>query len=328
MPFSIHRFAWAVATLVSAAIPAHAAPRYHVRDLGPAAFVVQIDSQGVVCGQDHKHPALWAEGTWTRIGNESYFVKSCKGDWAAGYRQGSKNGAAAVVWKPKAGIKLLVHGGVDSYSTVIRQDGRVYGAALMPEGHSFPFTWKDGTMTTMPFVEGFDWTVPAAVNSALEIAGWAANTALRPGCPMVPLLYTGGSWTDLGSLGGTCGQSRGINDDGTVVGWSMLAGDSVRHAFSWSNGAMSDLGTLGGATSQADDINDIGQIVGTSLDATGRTRAFIFTDGVMTPLDTLVLRSSFKGTLEEAVSINSAGQIIVQGHSRHHTPHAFLLDPA
>ena len=69
--------------------------------------------------------------------------------------------------------------------------------------------------------------------------------------------------TDLGTLGGTNSNARGINVFGQVVGYSTTAGGAT-HAFIYAGGMMADLGTLGGTSSYAYGISDGGQIVGTS----------------------------------------------------------------
>ena len=70
---------------------------------------------------------------------------------------------------------------------------------------------------------------------------------------------------------------------------------------------MTDLGTLGGNNSVAWSINDLDQVVGYSQNAEGNERAFIWQDGVMTDLNTLV---SAGFTLVSATSINNLSQII------------------
>lgn len=70
---------------------------------------------------------------------------------------------------------------------------------------------------------------------------------------------------DLGTLGGSHTETRGINKLGQVAGWSYLSGNSVNSAFSWQNGAIHDLGVNpGGTYSAAYGINDSGKIVGQS----------------------------------------------------------------
>ena len=50
---------------------------------------------------------------------------------------------------------------------------------------------------------------------------------------MDPFLWTNGTMTDLGTLGGTCGVVDALNDRGEVVGFSDLSGDKVLHPFLW-----------------------------------------------------------------------------------------------
>jgi probable HAF family extracellular repeat protein len=57
--------------------------------------------------------------------------------------------------------------------------------------------------------------------------------------------------TDLGTLGGTFSLAGGINNRGSVEGFSNLPGDTASHAFFWQKGVMTDLGTLGGPNSNA-----------------------------------------------------------------------------
>src|SRR5947199_10434111 len=70
---------------------------------------------------------------------------------------------------------------------------------------------------------------------------------------------------DLGTLGGTHSYGYAINDNGQVVGYSRLPGDTSYHAFLWSGGSMTDMGTLGGKSSYAYGIDNSGRVVGKSL---------------------------------------------------------------
>jgi probable HAF family extracellular repeat protein len=86
---------------------------------------------------------------------------------------------------------------------------------------------------------------------------------------------------------------------------------------------MHDLGTLGGRSSAANDINSAGEVAGYSLLADGRKSAFVYRNGTMLDLNTLIGGGWW---LEEAAAINDAGQIagtgIYEGERR-----AFRLDP-
>jgi probable HAF family extracellular repeat protein len=92
---------------------------------------------------------------------------------------------------------------------------------------------------------------------------------------------------------------------------------------------MTDLGTLPGDVvfSSALGINNKGQVVGTSRDARGNQRAFLWQDGVMTDLNTLIPASS-PLFLFAAQAINSRGQIAgVAVQISTDEGHAFLATP-
>jgi probable HAF family extracellular repeat protein len=75
--------------------------------------------------------------------------------------------------------------------------------------------------------------------------------------------------TDLGTLGGSNSEGRGINASGQVTGTSFVSGFTAQHAFRTTpTGRVSDpgtdLGTLGGTNSFGNSINDAGQVAGSS----------------------------------------------------------------
>ena len=114
------------------------------------------------------------------------------------------------------------------------------------------------------------------------------------------VLWENGKVRNLGSLGGVAWNTpMAINNKGEVVGFSDLSGDGSGapnfHAFLWTKaGGMKDLGTLSGdAYSEALGINEAGQIVGVSYGVSFSTsRAFIWENGEMTDLNSLVAPSS------------------------------------
>ncbi|MGA8620713.1 MAG: hypothetical protein WB660_19580 [Candidatus Sulfotelmatobacter sp.] len=78
---------------------------------------------------------------------------------------------------------------------------------------------------------------------------------------------------------------------------------------------MQDLGTLpGDILSIAYAINDQGQIVGQSIAANGNSRAFIWQNGVMTDLNTLIAPGSSLSLLY-ANDINDQGEIVGQAYA-------------
>ena len=137
----------------------------------------------------------------------------------------------------------------------------------------------------------------------------------------------GANVTALPTLGGTSGAGRGINNTGDIVGESYRENGSSRIAAWWrsSDDAVVDLGTLGGVESSASDINNHGQVVGWSLNASGERRAFLYTNGAMVDLNTL-LEPGSGWVLLSANAINDAGQITGEGVVGDDV-RAFLLTP-
>jgi probable HAF family extracellular repeat protein len=87
---------------------------------------------------------------------------------------------------------------------------------------------------------------------------------------------------------------------------------------------MQDLGVLpGGLDSRAYGVNDLGQVVGYSSSAED-TRAFLYRDGVMHDLNSLLVQGLPAGAvLAQAFGINDRGQIIATSNRGR----AYLLTP-
>jgi probable HAF family extracellular repeat protein len=155
------------------------------------------------------------------------------------------------------------------------------------------YLWKEGTWVSMNFHGK-----PKAINRVDMVTG---TFPLGPG--ERAFLYASGVATELGTLGGTKSRGNSINDKGTVVGSSTLAGDGTSHAFVYDNGEMKDIGTLGGTYSSANDVNNFGVVVGGAYNAANRMTAFIYDLGGM--------RALFEGgETSSATAINDRGAVV------------------
>jgi probable HAF family extracellular repeat protein len=177
---------------------------------------------------------------------------------------------------------------------------------------------------------------------AVGASGSCANTVPPPfaGGPHAVLWEKDGTPTDLRDLGGKANALLGlgnialaINNQAQVVGASAaldVHGATTDHAFLWTRATgMRDLGTLppGDVGSGGVGINDRGEVVGVSLDASGNPRAFLWQDGVMTDLNTIIPAGSPLFLLF-ATDINFCGVIAGFGvQKRTGDVHGFLATP-
>lgn len=134
--------------------------------------------------------------------------------------------------------------------------------------------------------------------------------------------YSGGTITDLGTLGGEYSAGAAINASGAIAGYADLA-SGPQHAVVFSGGTITDLGSLGGASgaSSATAINDAGQVVGSST-APGISgqEAFVESGGVMTGVGILP-----GGTFSTATGINASGTVVGTEDDAASDEHGFVF---
>jgi probable HAF family extracellular repeat protein len=203
----------------------------------------------------------------------------------------------------------------------INNAGQIAGETIYADsGDQLAWVFTPGSRSAgLHVVAGESNSAALAINNAGVATGYSGSVigahAFR---------NNGGDPINLGQLpeAEVWASSRGlgINDANQIVGDSSAnAEGSITHAVMYANGNVYDLGTLPGQTdSSANDINNQGIIVGNS-----GGRAFVFRNGAMTDLNTLVTKSSGL-VLTDAVAINDKGQIAVNGVANGHS-RAFLL---
>jgi probable HAF family extracellular repeat protein len=140
------------------------------------------------------------------------------------------------------------------------------------------------------------------------------------------VLWENGQPTDLGNLGGHGWNTpAAINNRGVVAGFANGPNDVINgqlqfrwQAFIWTKELrMQSIGTLpGDAMSQATDINDENQIVGVSyLDYVfDNPRAFIYQNGTITSLNSLIGSASASWDISSTGGINDRGEIAAQAN--------------
>ena len=167
-------------------------------------------------------------------------------------------------------------------------------ASLQPGPSSQTPSYTSYIVTDLGNLSGTSSTKVAGINGFGDIVGTSANHAF---------LWSNGTMTDLGTLGGSVSMAYAINVQGVVVGESATASGEM-HAFVWQNGVMKDLG-VAGETSEARGINSGGDIVGVAYAKNVRGGAVLWSGGQRRFIGDL----GPSGSGSTAISINDKGEI-------------------
>jgi probable HAF family extracellular repeat protein len=140
-----------------------------------------------------------------------------------------------------------------------------------------------------------------------------------------PFLFDNETVLDLGILIGENQDSTAIaiNNAGQVVI------NTRNRAFLYDGERTDDIGTLGGSVTRGIGIGPFGEVLGFSTDEGNNMRAFIYSGGVITDLNALIVDWSSwdpNGFLDFARDMNDSGQIVGSGIS-FGKREAFLLTP-
>ena len=292
---------------------------YTVTDLGANLEPQSINASGQVTGWIRlgggvQHPFFYDGATVADLG----FTGKGFGINAAGHVVGNP----AFLWNGTTKTDLV--GGDGGYG--INASGQVAG-----ESGGRPVMWTGTTqisLGTLPGAVSFPDGTAQGINDLGQVTGIARNinTNFRA------FLYTAGTgMTDLGTLGGTDSFGFAINNSGQVTGWSNPFGSgTVAHAFLYTAGTgMIDLGTLGGSSSKGFGINAAGDVIGMRALTGNASEAFIYTEGTMYDLLSLLVPGSGVSGLSInplGNSINDSGQIVATG-TIGNSSHALLLTP-
>jgi probable HAF family extracellular repeat protein len=227
---------------------------------------------------------------------------------------GNANGAGYLY---SGGSAALIPGAESAFG--INNAGTVVGAYSNGGGgwttlHAY--TYAGGAVNDLGTLPNGDSSRAFAINNHGDVVGAAANVIEgAPNFPEDPFLYHNGVMTSLGSFGGVWSGATSINDHGQIVGYSGIdtspdPGDIYpRTAFLYDGGVLRNLGgLLPGYSSIAYDINNLGQIVGSASLADGDAHAFLYENGRMVDLNTLVDPAS-GWTISGAAAINDLQQI-------------------
>ena len=254
---------------------------------GEFAGASGINEHGQILGTsgDHEHAVLWENGTTRKLGLEFAGMLNEHGQVLGG-----RNLVAVPTGGYSPNIALWTNGNLQllpfalGTSAAMNNLGQVVGQTAGGRAAE----WQDGKLTDLG--PG----APVAINDRGEIVGslgedvivWRNGTRsdIGPGEGLAALnergqvigmhrvgpnelyafLWSNGTMTDLGSLGGKWSIPTGISDRGQVVGYSADK-RGVPHGFVWQNGTMTRLPSPPGyraARTRALGINDHNQIIG------------------------------------------------------------------
>jgi probable HAF family extracellular repeat protein len=218
--------------------------------------------------------------------------------------------ATAAAVAPRYTIEILAdRGGAQSRGMAINEQGWVAGWSMDPTGARQAVLWRSGGLTPLGTLGGPNSTVPwAGLNEqgtvvgisqtgdldpnqeawSCELGAFLPGTAPRQAC--LGFVWRDGAIAELPTLGGPHGFATGINESGSIVGWSerqqldatcvdaqrlsFVATLWERRAGGWKAKAL--LPSTGHTASAATAINDQGVAVGISGDcdqAVGRFSA-------------------------------------------------------
>ncbi|MDO8683665.1 MAG: hypothetical protein Q7N50_09310 [Armatimonadota bacterium] len=181
--------------------------------------------------------------------------------------------------------------GVAAINNVGQVVGRYY-RDVYPNEDIPCFLWQNGVVVELDR--------PGVWPSAINDSGVVVGTISPSGGAF---LWEDGVFTDMGPSFWTASD---VNNLRQVVG---MAQDE---AYIWEGGSIIRLGHLGSYTSWAGAINDNSQVVGTSFTSSWESHAFIWQDGVMTDLNSLI-PADCGWVLAYAKDINESGDIIGHG---------------
>ncbi len=322
------------------------AASYTITDLGTlgggGSWARGLNAKGEVVGNSEGRAFIYSNGGMRDVdplfdGNNVAVAINNSGQ-VAGWSQGATGSIHAFLYSGDTTADL---GLGESSAEGVNDSGQIVGwiwESCMVD-HAF---LRDGGTTTILGPGGCDSRSGAhAVNSNGQVTGYIARDFRSVNGTYRAFLYGDGVYTDLGTLGGVRSEGYAINASGQVVG----ASDG--RAFLYSEGAMIDLGTGADYSGLTDPdyaaygINSAGQIVGTfSYTATKRTsaepsflqpppystRAWLYSDGVMHDLASLLDPADGNWDIISVAGINDAGQIAATGWGPSGL-HALLLTP-
>ena len=317
------------------ALNAQAAPRYTVTPTGASGSGfngVYINQAGDVAGSAF----VFRGGVLNGLGGLGGYAADVGGINDRGVLTGTVYSGFAhaepFIYNNGVVTRLGTMGADTAYGYAINNHGTVVGMVDTspfdyPNLYAFGFIYANGVMRGLPTLGGRR-SSANDINDAGVAVGISDTGELGRASAV---RYENGGITNLGALPGSpVSGAYALNERGDAVGYSLLQfnGDYYYHPALFSGGAVTDLGLLGGPLNNSIgyDINNWGEAVGTEQRATGGSTGFLFADGRLFDLNTLVDKPD-GWTIISARAINDGHQIAGWG-CKGSDCQALLLSPA
>jgi probable HAF family extracellular repeat protein len=339
---------------IAAPVAASGQVRYRVTQLAePAGTTVCVptamNDNGDVVG--YCHDAVGSFGVVWRAG-----VAQALGKWSGGtYTQalaigssgqivgiGDEDGdpaSQALAWVGGRWVQIDGSGGSSQQALGVTTDGVIFG--------NYTTTGSPGNLDWDPVY----WTLDPANASyrrtdlpkpLIATPGAFIYAATKGGIAVGQVRTAAGDraalWNDdathslvvLGiSSGFNSAAAFGVSDDGRAAGAAYF-GDTKQNAMLWQNDGTHTPVTIGvlegDLKSEAFAVNNAGQVVGASIGSSNIPRGFLFQNGAIAALTTLIDAADAGWTINEAVGIDNAGRIIAVG-ARDGRLHPVMLVP-
>jgi len=224
-------------------------------------------------------------------------------------------------------LSSLITGSVMSEAIAINANGDIAGWMKNAAGEDVSFLLSaGGTLSIVAPPAGKNGTFPYGVNVSGAVVGAARLSPDNTGATVRAFYYQNGTTVLLPTLSGTS-QANAINDDGTVVGYSVDAAN-VGHAVKWTNDGVNwQIATLpGNASSAAWAISSTGRIAGsgcppaTPTSCVSASRAYFWASDATAP----IVLGTLGGKASTAYGVNDAGDVAGESYTKTGLQRAFF----
>ena len=243
-------------------------------------------------------------------GGNNYAVDVNNSNEVVGSTKDLQGRQRGFIWTLSQGLQILPSlGGNLTAAFGINDHSVVVGQSSNASGQDRPFIWHAVTGIRDLGTLGGSYGVARRIAVNGDVVGWSAGPHGQRAC-----IWRENEIIDLGAIFGSRRYfGMDINESGFAVGYSE-GGSPYFRAFGWTQeSGMFDLGSLGATYAYANGVNNRNEVVGTSANNLGVQEAFLFKDGEMFSLNSLLQDRSSPWFVTGAYKINDQSSIAAVG---------------